>query len=396
MTRDVIVVGASSAGLYAAIQLARAGKRVAVFEQAQEINPARRTLIVTPHLRQLLPSLPANVILHHIRDLVLTSPGAETRVTLRDPDWIVERRALILHLAEQARAAGVEIVTDRRFRALSPQGEAVQLEFQNSARERMVETADAVIAADGVFSDVALALGLRHPPSAPILQAEIELPKNWDPAATQVWFDTNETRFFYWLIPESAARAVVGLVGDARAQMKPLLQRFMARHGLLPLAYQGARIAMYEPGLRVEARAGNARVLLLGDAAGQVKVTTVGGTVSGFLSAAAAARALVQNTAYARTLRAVNGELKLHWRMRAGLDRFDNAAYDDLIRGVTPRVREFLSAHNRDEMADALWQLPLSEPRTALLLPRIVLQMLKPRASRDAVITSASDSVSSV
>ena len=134
-------------------------------------------------------------------------------------------------------------------------------------------------------------MGLPHPPSVPILQAEIDLPRDWDPALTKVWFDTNETRFFYWLIPESDSRGVVGLVGDERAQMRHILRRFVDREGFKPLAYQGARIAMYQPGLRAAIRVGSAPVLLVGDAAGHVKVTTVGGTVSGLLGAEAAARA---------------------------------------------------------------------------------------------------------
>ena len=391
MTWDVIVVGASSAGLFAAKQLAQAGKRVAVFEQARQLNAARRTLIVTPHLRQLLPNLPSDVVLHHIRDLVLTGPNAETRVTLADPDWIVERRALILHLAEQAKAAGVTLLTDRRFSGLTQSADGAQVEFQNHTREHFTERGGAVLAADGVFSDVAYAAKLAHPPSVPILQAEIELPARWDPALTRVWFDTKDTRFFYWLIPESETRGVIGLVGDTRAHMKPTLERFMARHGIQPLKYQGARIAMFDPKLRVETQIGNARVLLVGDAAGQVKVTTVGGTVSGFLGAAAAARALTSDLPYVRTLDAVNRELNLHATMRTVLDRFDNVTYDKLIQNVTPRVQEFLSAHNRDEMADVAWQIPFLQPRALTLVPHLIWQMIKPRPPQDKRAASAPD-----
>ncbi len=391
MTWDVIVVGASSAGLFAAKHLSQAGKRVAVFEQAKQINPARRTLIVTPHLRRLLPNLPSNVVLHHIRDLVLTGPNAEARVTLADPDWIVERRALLLHLAQEAQAAGVTVITDRRFSNFTPAAGGAQLEFQNHAREHFTETANAVLAADGVFSDVAHAAKLNHPPSVPILQAEIELPAGWDPALTRVWFDTKDTRFFYWLIPESATHAVVGLVGDTRAHMKPTLERFMERHGFEALRFQGARIAMYEPKQRVETHIGTARVLLIGDAAGQVKVTTVGGTVSGFLGAAAAARALLDNIPYPRALSAVNAELNLHGIMRSVLDRFDNVTYDKLIQNVTPRVQAFLSAHNRDEMADVAWQIPFLQPRALTLIPHLLWQMVKPRPPQDQQAASAPD-----
>ncbi|HZQ07141.1 MAG TPA: NAD(P)/FAD-dependent oxidoreductase [Anaerolineae bacterium] len=373
---DLVVVGASSAGLYAACRLREAGKRVAVFEQAQIFNPARRTLIVTPHLRRTLPNLDARVTRHHINELVLASPAVETSVTLRDPDLIIERRALIETLVQQAQAAGVALYWNRRFRAIRAEGEGVELVFQTAQGECLTTTARAIIGADGVFSDVARVVRLKHPPSVPILQAEIELPPHWNPNVTQVWFDTDETRFFYWLIPESGTRAVVGLVSDERAQMRHVLTRFLDRHGFKALAYQGARIALYHPKLKPATRVGQAPVLLVGDAAGQVKVTTVGGTVSGLLGADAAVQAVLQNRSYTRELRPLKRELELHWWMRAALDRLDNRDYDRLVRNVSSRLREFLGAHTRDEMADVAWQLAFLQPQLVSLVPHLLLRSL--------------------
>ncbi len=382
---DIVVIGASSAGLYAATELAKAGKRVAVFEQAQTLYPARRTLIVTPHLRRILPDLKAPVLLHQIPHLILAGPNSETRVTLQDPDLIIERRALIQHLVEQAQGAGVSVILNRRFRDLSAEGNGARVCFQNAQGEPSSVTGAVVLGADGVFSDVALKVGLTHPPSVPILQAEIELPAGWDPAVTKVWFDTDDTRFFYWLIPESATRGVVGLVGDERAKMRPWLRHFLDREGFKPLAYQGARIAMYHPRLKPASQIGKAPVWLIGDAAGHVKVTTVGGTVSGLLGAQAAVRALVEGIPYMTTLREVQRELELHWWMRVALDRFGNAEYERLLRAVNPRVRDFLGAHNRDALAGVAWQLPFIQPEFAALAPRLLVRSLRGRLNKNAL-----------
>lgn len=389
MDWDIGIVGASSAGLYSAMLLARAGQRVAVFEQAQELHPARRTLIVTPHLWRILPSLDAPVLSHKIYDLVLASPRAQACVRLTDPDLIIERGAFIHALARDAQAAGATLVLGHRFCGIRAGADAAVLEFQNSAREKVTTTARAVVGADGVFSDVARAVGLNHPPSVPILQAEIELPHGWDPACTKVWFDTDESRFFYWLIPESKTRAVVGLVGDERARMRHLLRRFLEREGFKAEAYQGARIALYHPRLQVETRVGSVPVLLVGDAAGQVKVTTVGGTVSGLLGAAAAARALIQKRPYALESRAVTRELQLHWGMRVALDHFDNRAYDQLVASVNPRVRQFLGAHNRDEMAGVAWRLASLQPQLFALAPQIVFRSLRRRGAKPRLAARA-------
>ncbi len=54
MDFEVVIVGASLAGLYAGELLARAGRQVAVFERKKALKPARRTLIVTPEVSKIL------------------------------------------------------------------------------------------------------------------------------------------------------------------------------------------------------------------------------------------------------------------------------------------------------------------------------------------------------
>lgn len=366
MNLDVAVVGASSAGLYAADKLARAGKRVAVFEQSQTLDPARRTLIVTPQLTKQLGPLPNRIVRHQIEWIEIASAhNALTRIRFNEPDLIVERRALIQYLADKARASGVEIYFGHRFRALTAGPREVELSFQHSQtgpNSRATVTGSAVLGADGAFSDVAKAVGLAHPYTAPILQAEVMLPAGWNPALTKVWFDTDDTHYFYWLIPESHERGVLGLVGDERAPLRPTLQRFLERQQLEPLGFQGARIALHRPKFRSWVNVGKTPVLLIGDAAGQVKVSTVGGTVSGFAGADAAVRALLQGTPYRRELAEIQRELNLHYNIRQLLDRLDNAGYTHLVRSVNPRVQSFLAEHHRDEMAPHAVALLLRQP----------------------------------
>lgn len=361
---DVAVVGASTAGLMAAWQLARAGRRVAVFEQNRAIDPARRTYIITPYFLSLMPFPVEEAILHRTPVMALASPGASSEVRLANPDLIVERNALTRLMARQAQDAGVHLHMGHRLIGLAPTAAGARLEFQlrDNTHNRVVE-ATAVIGADGVLSDVARLAGIPRPTTVVIMQAEVALPRGWDPGRVQVWFERNETRFFYWLIPESDRRAVVGLVADDPAAVRPLLVNFLQRLQLCPLAFQGARVAMHHPRLRPWTRVGNAPVFLVGDAAGQVKVTTVGGTVTGLWGALAAAEALVRDVPYAQTVRAVKRELDLHWLVRALLDRLDNAGYDALLRALTPRVRAFLAQRTRDEMAGAFWCMVLRSPR---------------------------------
>jgi flavin-dependent dehydrogenase len=156
-------------------------------------------------------------------------------------------------------------------------------------------------------------------------------------------------------------------VGEKPDDTRRLLDRFLDRLDLQAIRYQGAQVAMHHPSLRPWSKAGSTSVYLVGDAAGQVKVTSVGGTVTGLWGACAAVNAITKGTSYTRELRSLKRELDVHWIIRWLLERLDNAGYDRLIECVTPSVRNFLSHRNRDQMMGGFWRLPFREPKLALL-----------------------------
>ncbi|MFV9503565.1 MAG: FAD-dependent monooxygenase [Oscillochloridaceae bacterium umkhey_bin13] len=367
MEFDVAIIGASSAGLFAAARLAAAGQRVAVFERQTALNHARRTYIITPQIRRVLADLPESAVLHVTPLIEVESPGASAVVVLRDPDLIVERRAMLTALAARAEAAGAMICYGHRFLGLRERAQGIEVQF--GLREVVCTRvmARAVIGADGAFSPVARAAGLPRPPLVQILQAEIDLPQGWDPQLTKVWFDTRDTRYFYWLIPEGPERGALGVIGDDGSATRTILDRFLALQEVTPLAYQASHVAMYHPKLRPYTTLGRWPVVLAGDAAGQVKVTTVGGSVTGFYGAEAAAAIILGEATPSHALRHVNRELYLHWQIRRLIERFDNQGYDQMIKAVSPPIQRFLSERNRDEMAGAAWRIPLLEPRLAML-----------------------------
>lgn len=136
----------------------------------------------------------------------------------------------------------------------------------------------------------------------PILQVEVRLTPDWDSEISQVRFDVRKTRYFSWLIPQSPELTFAGLVGDGQVDTRSLLREFLEQHRLEPLAHQCAQVAMHHPRLRSEGRVGLAPSLLMGDAVGQVKITTVGGTVTGLWAAKAATRALLNGRTYMREM----------------------------------------------------------------------------------------------
>lgn len=367
MEVDVAVIGGSSAGFYAAELLAAQGKRVAVFERRNTLSHSRRTLIVTSELQRVTGPIPMGARLGETRMIRLACGESAVEVSLSEADPIVERSAFVRWMHDRAVTAGAEVFWSAGLTEVSLEAGSACIQLAGRTGCRKVRVRDAIIGADGVRSRLALSVGISRPESVNVFQAEVLLPGHWDPCVTQVWFDTNDASFFYWLIPESRGRAVAGVIGEGKNELPMLLRRFLVRHGLSPLAYQGARVAVYHPGSTPWAEVGATKVYLVGDAAGQVKVTTVGGTVTGLLGAEAAARSVLRGSSYRRELRSLNRELNLHWMIRRMLNRLDNAGYELLLASLSEQVRGFLARYNRDSMASVFWRLPLLSPPLLLV-----------------------------
>ena len=299
--RPVVVVGGSASGFYAAHRLAAAGVPVRVYEAGEEVDPAPRTLIVTDKFREQMGELANRAIVNRIRSFELIADGRRASIGLDRPDLVIERTAVVKVLAEQAREAGAEIVMRRRLVGLEPNprpagndaGGAIRLTFEPADRRRPPAdprevTADVVIGADGAFSTVARCAGWPPQPTVPLVQAIVKLPADMPPDATRVWFVPDDTPFFYWLIPDRPGRGGLGIIGDDRPGGKNAgraLEGFLERLGLEALEVQAGKIPLYVEWIPVHRRVGRGDVYLVGDAAGQVKPSTVGGIVTGFRGA---------------------------------------------------------------------------------------------------------------
>jgi flavin-dependent dehydrogenase len=199
-----------------------------------------------------------------------------------------------------------------------------------------------------------------------------------DPGIGKVWFVPQDTTYFYWLCPESPGNASVGLVDVSPTRARAKLDRFLAQQGWEPQGYQAALVPLYRPRAALTRRIGRTDVLFVGDAASQVKVTTIGGSVSGLLGAQAAARAIARGTSYASELRIVGGELRLHWAIRGLMNRFHEHEYDVLLQLLSGRVGRLLEIHNRDRLARVFWSILAVQPRLPLLAARVLWRAPNP------------------
>jgi flavin-dependent dehydrogenase len=340
---------------------------VRVLERIETLEPEARTLIVTDRMRALLGRPAESSIVNEIRRFELFTDGRAATISLKRPDLIVERRTLIQNLAEEAQRAGAKIEMGRRFHALESNGQGLRVEIERCADGNREEIhADAVVGGDGAASRVARAAGWAPLETVPLLQAIVPLPKDMAPDTVRVWFVPQDTPYFYWLIPESPTQGALGVIGESGPETKRCLEQFLEKRKFDPIEFQGARIPVYKRWIPVQRKIGNGSVYLVGDAAAQVKVSTVGGIVTGFRGALGVAEAILNGGA-SRELRTLRRELDFHLLLRRSLHHFQQSDYSHLVDLLNDPAKKSLGEYSRDEAWKMLWRVCLRQPRLVLL-----------------------------
>ena len=362
---DTTIVGGSVAGAFVAYLLAQKGRQVQLLERQGQLRPTPRTLIVTSSMLDVLGPLGKNVVVNEIHRFELVADGTSVSVPLQRPDLIINRAEITRLLVEEAQKAGADIRLGANLVGLEPQADGVSIVVAANGAGRQRMTSRTVIGADGAFSKVAGLAGWPQQPTVPLVQAVVPLPRDLPVDTTRVWFVPQDTPYFYWLIPENEERGVLGLIGEDGPRTRQCLERFLDRQGLRAIEYQGGRIPKYERWIPARRKLGGGDVYLVGDAAGQVKVTTVGGIVTGLRGALGVAEA-VMNGGSSKELRSLRRELGLHLLIRKSLHHFTEADYRRILMLLSESARHSLSIHTRDEMPALLRNLLLRQPR---LLP---------------------------
>jgi geranylgeranyl reductase family protein len=288
---DVIVVGAGPAGSYIAYELASSGHDVAVFEEksASGLNVCCTGIISTECFQSL--GLSPEVILTKLNSARFFSPsGRCLRLqTEKVQAYVVNRLLLDKALASKAQSQGAQYFFSSPVIDIIPGKDSIQAEtLCSGARE--IFSARAVVLANGFRPKLPRKLGLGKIKNFLVgAQAEIEA-KNVD--ELEVYFGQEiAPGAFAWLVPISTNKAYIGLL--AKSQAKLHLQNFLNNlFGQGRISSREVEIEQKAIPLGTLARSYGDRVLVIGDATGQVKPTTGGGIYFGHLGARIAARVL--------------------------------------------------------------------------------------------------------
>ncbi len=284
MDYDVLVIGAGPAGSRTAFNLASRGCKVAVLEKHDRIgHKLACTGIIGRECFEVF-DIERDCVLQEARSAKLFAPSGEFIRISRDETqaYIVDRPLFDRSLARKARNAGAEYLLSSQVNDIAVSAEGVELTVNQQGNTTNL-TGKAAIIASGFSSSLPPKLGMGNIKySITGAQAEVQ---SRGIEETEVYF-SNKTApgFFAWLVPISEHRARAGLF----ALRKPgaYLQDFLGK-----LVAEG-KITDSKPGisyggipLKPIPRSYAERVLVVGDAAGQVKPTTGGGIYYGLICA---------------------------------------------------------------------------------------------------------------
>ncbi len=299
---DAIVIGAGPSGSFAAFHLARKGFRVAVFEEHTEVGiPSHCAGHLSLKGLKLygLDRLSSPVVENAFRGATFFSPsGKAFSVRFDSPvTCVVNRSNFDRHVAEMAEKAGATYLLGARVDSLVVNEgvvEGLKVIFNGQSESYKSKI---VIDAEGIASRFVRQAGLKPLATEAIVngvEAEFADAHDLGFDSVDVYFGNKFAPGFYaWLIPKPDGRAKVGL-GAKKVNPKKLLQKFVKEHPVVSTKLRGAKLlkTSYHPISLggVISRAYSGGLLVVGDAASQVKPTTGGGVIFGMTCARIASK----------------------------------------------------------------------------------------------------------
>ena len=338
---DALVIGAGPTGSYVAYKLASLGYKIVVFEEHAEIGqPVCCTGLIGRECVERF-CVPRDLILTQVNSAKLFTPSGEClRLWKDEPQaYIVDRVAFDVAWARRAQEKGAEVLLDSRVIDIAVSSNGVQVEVSRNGKRAEVKGKTAVIAT-GFVSKLTTRLGLGCVSDFIIgAQTEVDI-KGID--EIEVYFGQDiAPGFFAWLVPISQGKALAGLF--SRQKPGRYLSNFIC--SLLDqgkITAYGANVSYDGIPLRSLPKTYGPRVIVVGDAAGQVKPTTGGGIYYGLLSAEIAAETIHQALSRDDFAEAAFSQYEKSWKKKLGRE---------LRIGYLARwLYERLSDHQIDEI----------------------------------------------
>lgn len=335
MKGNAVVIGAGTAGLIAAKKLAELGVPTTVYDQKRVLgHPVRASGIISVNGLSGLGLDYRKVITNTLYGATIHAGKETMRVESEEAKaHVLERKGLNDLCHDEAVAKGADVVLENRI---------------GGAMLDAISESSTIIGADGAVSEVARHFSMgRIGKYLVTYKAEFNIvPENQK--IVDLFFDRRVSDgLFGWFCPNAKDMLEVGIGIDSQSgNAKTAFGKFVSSEyvagvlGKAKAVSEGASIIPMR--LREKIVDERRKVLLVGDAAGQVKPSTGGGIVYGGSAAIMAAEAiqghLSNNSSlldYERRYKRRYGlDTKLHSLVNAAYSRIETGSFEFMIRSM--------------------------------------------------------------
>lgn len=276
-----MIIGGGPIGSYTARELSKKGFKVCLFEQKGRIGEdVICTGVISTNCFERF-DLPLDSVLTKIKSFTFVSPENQ-RLEYIAPKtfaYVVDRELFDRKLSEDAKKNGVEFSLGTNVKGIEKYRKYYKINANGVSY-----LGKFLIIATGIKYYLQKNLGFDIPPQF-LYGSQIELPKSINNSNIEIYISQKYVPgSFAWVVPVNEDKARIGMILEKNSKIflkRFLKNRMMLEHEMLhqnriyvkPIAYGPVKKSVYE------------RILIVGEAAGQVKTTTGGGIFTGLLCA---------------------------------------------------------------------------------------------------------------
>ncbi|MGZ7047973.1 MAG: geranylgeranyl reductase family protein [Methanobacterium sp.] len=343
---DVAVIGAGPIGSTFARYVTEKGLNVAIFEKKKEVGvPLQCAGLLGKKIKEV-NVLPDEVIISKLNGAYLHSPSdMMLNVYKEEPvAYVLDRVAYDKYLSKLAVEKGAKLFLNHRVENIDVEKGEIYL------KDKKI-TAKVIVGTDGHSSLVSKKFNGK-PSSIHAAQFLMDTGNDcFSENLVHLYVDSKISPGFIWIIPISKRTARVGLFYDTEyKELNNILKDFACNNEFLKdskiLKKYHGKIPVYNYKNKIV----KGRAILIGDAASQIKPTTGGGLVIGFICAKMAAEVVVEaiksddisllNNYQKRYKKKFENELKMQLKVQKTFESLTNHDLDSMFAKLKEKGAE--------------------------------------------------------
>jgi len=285
MIYDIIIVGAGPAGCKVGELTAKNGLKVLILEEHPQIGLPVQCAGLVSHRIFELSKASRKVVVNKVRKARFYCSDNYIELKSKKNVYVIDREKFDKELAKRAKSNGAEIKTSTRFLGYKRD------KFLRVKTSKGNFQTKLLVGGDGPNSTVAKVARLKVPDNK-LVGVQTTIESHYNPNTVELWFGSEiSPEFFGWVIPENKNLARVGLATNKN--VVKCLDNFFLKRFNRKIKCKKILAGTIRYGLIDNSVSNN--VLLVGDAAAQVKPFSGGGIIYGLISAKIAAQACIKS-----------------------------------------------------------------------------------------------------